>query len=128
MPGFHHNLLGIGEFCDADCKVLFTTTSVTIFDNKREPVITIWSDSNGPKLWNISLLPTEDAPPVRNQAEQTTLGVCSTYNLPSVAALVPYFHVPAGYPVRLSWLNAIKAGNYASWRGLTYNNASQYYP
>ena len=40
MPGFHHNLLGIGEFCDTDCKVLFTKTRVTIFDKKGEPVIT----------------------------------------------------------------------------------------
>ena len=31
MPIFHHNLLGIGEFCGADCKVLFTKTSVTVF-------------------------------------------------------------------------------------------------
>ena len=31
-------------------------------------------------------------------------------------------------PVRSTWLNAIKAGNYASWPGLTYNNASRYCP
>ena len=39
MPEFHHNLLEIGEFCDADCKVLFTKTSITIFDKK-------WSQSS----------------------------------------------------------------------------------
>ena len=30
MPGCHHNILGIGEFFDADYKVLFTKTSVSI--------------------------------------------------------------------------------------------------
>ena len=75
MPGFHHNLLGIGEFCDADCKLLFTNTSVTIFDKKGEPLITGWKDNNCTKLWNISLLPNEDDSPVHNQTEQTMLGV-----------------------------------------------------
>ena len=50
MPGFHYNLMGFGEFFDADFKVLFTKTGVTIFDNKGEPVLTGWRDNNGPKL------------------------------------------------------------------------------
>ena len=84
-------------------------------------------DNNGPKLWNISLLPNEDESHVRNQAEQTTLGVYSAYDLPSVAALVRYFHAAAGYPVRSTWMNDIKEGNYESWTGLTYNNITVTY-
>ena len=114
MPRFHHNLLGIGKFCDAECKVLFTKTSVTIFNKIGEPVITCWRYNNVTKLWNISLLPNEYGSPVRNQAEQTTLGVHIAYNISYVAALVQYFHATAGYPARATWLNAIKAGNYAS--------------
>ena len=120
--------MGISEFCDADCKLLFTKTSITIFDNKGEPVITGWRDNNGPKLWNISLLPNEDDSPVSNHTEQTTLGVYITYDPPSVADLVRYFHAYAGYPVRSAWLNATKAVNYASWPGLTYNNVLRYSP
>ena len=118
----------IGEFCDAYCKVLFTKTSVTIFYKKGELVITGWRDNNGPKLWNNSFLTNEDDSPVLNQAEQTTLGVYSAYDLPSMAALVRYFHASAGHPVRSTWLNAIKNGNYSSWPGLTRNNASRYCP
>ena len=80
--------MGIGEFCDAYYKVTFTKKSVTVFDKKWEPVITGWRDNNGPKLWNISLLPNEDDSPVSNQAEHTTLGVYRAYDLPYVAALV----------------------------------------
>ena len=54
------------------------------------------------------------------------LGVYIAYDLPSVAALVWYFHADAGYPVRSAWLNATKAGNYAFLLGITYNNASWY--
>ena len=57
MPGFHHNLMGIGAFCDSDCKLLFKKTSFTIFDKKGGAIIPGWRDNNGPKLWNISLLP-----------------------------------------------------------------------
>ena len=75
MPTFHHNLLGIGEFCDAVCKVIEIKISITIFDNKGETVITGWRYNNGQKLWDISLLPNEDDSCVRNKSEQTTLEV-----------------------------------------------------
>ena len=64
MPGFHYKPMGIGEFFDAYCKVLFTKTSVAIFDKKGGPAITGWMENNGPKLWNISLLTNEDDSPV----------------------------------------------------------------
>ena len=43
-------------------------------------------------------------------------------------ALVRYMHAAAGFPVRSTWLRAIKNGNLNSWPGLTYNNASKYFP
>ena len=107
IPGFHHNIMGIGEFCDANCKVLFANTSVTVFEKKGGPVITGWRDNNSLKLCNISLLPNEYDSLVRNKEEQTPPGVYIASNLPSVAALVRYFHEAAGYPVRSTWLNAI---------------------
>ena len=116
------------KFCDPDCKVLLTKTSITIFDNKLETVITGWRDNNGPKWWKISLLPNEDNFPVHNQEKQTTPWVYSTYDIPSVAALVRYFHADSGYPVISTWMNAIKAGNYESWPWLTYNNRARYCP
>ena len=75
MPGFQHNLMGVGEFFDAYCKVLFKKTSVAIFYKKGEPVITGWRDNNGPNLWKISFLPNEDDSPVRNQSPDHTRGI-----------------------------------------------------
>ena len=66
MPDFQHNILGIGEFFDADSKVLFTKIMVTISYKKGDSVITGWRDNNCPKLWNTSLLPYEDASPGHN--------------------------------------------------------------
>ena len=79
-------------------------------------------------MMEIPLLPNEYYSPVRNQSEQTNLGVYSTYDIPYVEALVQYFHEAAGYSVSSTWFNAIKSGNYTSWPGIAYNNASQYFP
>jgi hypothetical protein len=37
-------------------------------------------------------------------------------------------HTICGYPVKLTWLKAIKAGNYMSWPMLTERNVQKYYP
>ena len=42
--------------------------------------------------------------------------------------MVRYLHADTGFPVKSTWLAAIKAGNYASWPGLTYANANKYCP
>ena len=132
MPDFRHNLFGIGILCDKDCKVLFTKETVIIYDKNNKPFLTGWREKANAKLWRISLhpdaadlpsYPASPAPPT-----ETILDAFSAYDLPSVQALVKYFHAAAGYPVRSTWLAAIKAGNYASWPGLTYANARKYCP
>jgi hypothetical protein len=37
-------------------------------------------------------------------------------------------HAVCGYPVKSTWLQAIKAGNYVGWPMLTEQNISKYYP
>jgi hypothetical protein len=32
---------------------------------------------------------------------------------------IKYLHAVAGFPVKETWLDAIKAGNYVTWPGLT---------
>ncbi len=49
-------------------------------------------------------------------------------DLPSMGALVGFYHACAGFPVKQTWLKAIKAGNFNSLPGLTYANAARYCP
>jgi hypothetical protein len=37
-------------------------------------------------------------------------------------------HAVCGYPVKSTWLKAIKAGNYVGWPMLTERNVQKYYP
>ena len=70
----------------------------------------------------------ENLPSIPKTATRSTLREFSAYDLPSVEALVKYFHAAAGFPVKDTWLKAIKNGNYESWPGLTYQNARKYCP
>ena len=44
-------------------------------------------------------------------------------DLPSMGALVGFYHACRGFPAKLTWLDAIKAGNFHSFEGLSYSCA-----
>ena len=129
MPGFQHNLICVGSLCDADCTVTFTHAAVIVRDARGTPVLTGWREHSGPRLWRIALQPGKsNLPKMPHNENRTTLEAYSAYNLPSVEALIRYFHAAAGYPVRSTWLKSNSAGNSSSWPGLTIANATKYCP
>ena len=112
MPGFRHTLICVGPLCDADCTVTFTSAAVIVRDAQGIPVLTGWREQSGPRLWRIALQPGEsNLPKMPHNANKTTLATYSAYDLPSVEALIRYFHVAAGYPVRSTWLKSISSAN-----------------
>ena len=58
----------------------------------------------------------------------TGMTALNAYDIPIVTSLVRYLHACAGFPVRSTWIAATKYGNFASWLGLTYANATKYCP
>ena len=63
-----------------------------------------------------------------NSADHKNLKSYSAYDLPSIEALVRYFHAAAIFPVRTTWLKTIKMGIYHTWTGLTLDNTTAYFP
>ena len=49
-------------------------------------------------------------------------------DLPSISALVSFYHACYGFPVKQTWLNAVKAGNCNSFDGPTYSKVAHYCP
>jgi hypothetical protein len=49
-------------------------------------------------------------------------------DLPSIGALVGFYHACLGFPVKQTWLKAVKASNCDLFDGLTYSNVSRYCP
>ena len=128
MKSFNHTLLGMGKICDADCRVEFTKDAVIVYNPQQHSILSGWRKKTGAKLWRISLNPDQaHLPSIPATAITSNLQAFSAYlyDLPSVEALVKYFHAEACFPVRDTWLKAIKNGNYASWPGLTHANATK---
>ena len=120
MPTFTNTLVGIGPICDAGCTVMFTSKDVTLYSVRGLLILTGWRETHMPKMWRFALSPTEDpTTPATPRNERTSLCAYSVYDLPSVAALVIYLHAAGGFPTKHNWLNAIKAGNFDTWPGLT---------
>jgi hypothetical protein len=61
------------------------------------------------------------------QAAGTPFDPCSL-DLPSIGALVGFYHACLGFPVKQTWLDAIKASNCNTFEGLTYSNLARYCP
>jgi hypothetical protein len=51
-----------------------------------------------------------------------------TLNLPSIGALISFYHACLGFPLKQTWLDAIKAGNCNTFDGLTYSIMARYCP
>jgi hypothetical protein len=52
----------------------------------------------------------------------------SVYNLPSIKQVVKWMHAVCSYPMKSTWLKAIKAGNFTGWPLLNERNVNKYYP
>ena len=93
--------------------------SVIICDSNNQPFLKGWRETSGARLWCISLRPDlrpdlanrptcHEEPESDAQEEEATLEAFSAYDLPSVEALVIYFHAADGYPVIDMWIKAIR--------------------
>ena len=117
MPNFHHNLMGIGPLCNHRCRIVFEQSQVTVFSKDSTEMLRGWRETTGSKIWRFSLRPIKHPSPLEDLHKGPA--ALNAHELPSVGALVRYLHATAGFPVKSTWLGAIKAGNYASWPGLT---------
>eukprot|EP00956_Cyclotella_meneghiniana_P004234 scaffold5184_cov39-Cyclotella_meneghiniana.AAC.3 len=52
----------------------------------------------------------------------------SVYDLPSIEQAIKWMHAVCGYPVKSTWIKAVKAGNFIGWPLLTEKNVAKYYP
>jgi hypothetical protein len=61
------------------------------------------------------------------RASRIPFDPCSL-DLPSIGALVGFYHACLGFPIKQTWLDAIRAGNCDTFNSLTYFNAARYCP
>ncbi len=50
------------------------------------------------------------------------------YELPSIKPTIRYLHAAAGYPVKATWLKAIRNGNFSTWPLINIKNVAKHFP
>jgi hypothetical protein len=76
-------------------------------------------------LWTVPLgaipqtNPTTTTRPPTSQEPILFQAANSAYHMKNKKDLATFYHAAAGYPVPSTWIQAIQAGNYATWPGLT---------
>ena len=100
--------------------------AVTVFIQYNAALLRDLRKTVGAKLWRFVLSP-QDHPSVPTEWKPGPVAL-NTHNLSIIGSLVRYLHMVAVFTVNSTWLTDIKAGNFTSWPGLTYVNASKYCP
>jgi len=126
LPGLKRSLLSVNKMSEEGYTTIFHPgedgvtihKEGTITITTSEPPVLTGGKSNSAKLWTIS------TPDNRVTKEE----VNNVYSLPSIPHTIRYLHAMAGHPVKDTWLDAIKAGNYLTWPGLTTTAVRKHFP
>ena len=133
---FPHSLTSVGKVADDGTISIFTKDGVTVHREQDvlitctgEPILIGVRDDHG--QYRIPLTqhrgqwqprkPSKKAKAALHQAN-------SVYDLPSTEQAIRWMHAVCGYPVKLTWIKAINAGNFIGWPLLTEASMRKYYP
>ena len=126
LPGLKRSLLSVSKMSDEGYTTIFHPGEEGVTIHKKgtirlttsEPPVLKGEKENLAKLWTISTTKTA-------QQKET---IHNVYSLPSIPHTIRYLHAAAGFPVKETWLDAIKAGNYVTWPGLTTSTVRKHFP
>ncbi len=112
--------MSMGKTSDDGMVLVFTKEGINVFKEedvritcKGEPIHIGIRDNQG--QYQILLMQQRGYWQPRcpsKQAQKALQQANSVYNLPSTKHAIKWMHAVCGYPVKLTWLKAIKAGNY----------------
>ncbi len=136
---FPSSLMSVGTTSDDGAISIFTKDGVGITVHKEqdvlitckgEPILIGIHDNNG--RYCIPFLVQQRGnwqlrKPFK-KARHALRKANSIYNLPSIKPAIKWMHAVCGYPVKATWRNAAKAGNFVGWLPLTKKNINKYYP
>ena len=126
LPGLKRSLLSVNKMSQEGYTTIFHPGDKGVTIHKKGSLQIITTNSpvlhghkiNGEKLWTVS----------GKIEEGTHEEAHNVYSLPSIHQSIKYLHAAAGFPVMETWLDAIQAGNYITWPGLTVAAVRKHYP
>ncbi len=121
--------MSVGKTADDGTVSVFTKKGVDVF--KEEDVLITCKGEPIHGRYRIPLVPQRGQWQPRHppkQAQKTLRQANNVYDLPSTEQAIKWMNAVCGYPEKLTWLKAIKAGNYVDWPMLNERNVQKYSP
>jgi hypothetical protein len=134
VPGVHSTLVSAPRIGDKDYIVVFDKKLAKTYNAKTTTIMaTAEPILEAPRctLTGLWLMPLETKTNGGNQAsniEGVTERANAIFELPSTCQTILYHHALAGFPVKETFLHAVRAGNYITWPGLTIAALHKYFP
>ena len=127
LPGLKRSLLSVNKMSKEGYTTIFHPGNEGVTIHKKvtfnietsEPPVLKGKKTSAEKLRVVSTMTNK----TDNNKE-----VNNVYSLPSMTQSIKYLHAAAGFPVKETWLTAIKAGNYVTWPGLTPAAVRKHFP
>ncbi|KAL7474759.1 hypothetical protein ACHAW6_005919, partial [Cyclotella cf. meneghiniana] len=133
---FPNSLISVGRLADDNTVSIFTRDGVTVHKEhdvlitcRGNPVLIGVRDEHG--RYRVPLIQTKGQWQPRLPKKRVTAKLReanSVYDLPSIEQAIRWMHAVCGYPVKSTWLKAVKAGNFIGWPLLTEKNITKYFP
>ena len=114
VPGLHTTLISVPKLADANYITVFDKTKATIYNatttdiRTTEPPILTAPQCDDTGLWKLPL-----------DTQQPTENLHALFDLPSTCQTLLWYHGAAGFPTKETFTDAVQAGNYSTWPGLT---------
>jgi hypothetical protein len=133
---FPHSLMSVGKTCDDGNIAIFTRSGVSVHNEqdvlityKGEPLLIGTRDEhNGYCIPLVQHRGHWQPRTPSKKARHALRAANSVYDLPSTEQAIRWMHAVCGYPVKSTWLKAVKDGNFIGWPLLTAANIQKYYP
>ncbi len=117
LPGLKQSLLSVNKMSEGGYTTIFhpgeegvsTHKQGTLIITTSKPPVLQGCKSNPEKLWTVSA----------NQNDEISEEANNVYSLPSIPQTITYLHAATGFPVKETWMDTIKAGNFITWSSLT---------
>jgi hypothetical protein len=128
VPGLHSTLLSVPKLADANYTTVFKKGKATIYDALTT---TITADQppilDAPRckltgLWELLLKPLQTTSSNTRLAVTQPETVNVIFDLPSTCQTLLWYHAASGFPTKETFSDAVHAGNYPTWLGLTAKN------
>jgi hypothetical protein len=134
VPNLHSTLISMPKMADGGYIAVFEKSEARIYDGTtttitalKDPLLIAPRCANT-GLWKLNL---DYKVLGREYPDQFIAGVDmanAIFDLPNNCQTLTYYHAAAGFPTKETFLSAVRAGNFATWAGLTTTLILKYFP